>query len=209
MYSEKSQDKIYEMETKFMKNSRNKIIAGVVSACVVLIAVMVILNGNQENTIAPIGLPNEEATAAQTTTTIPATAESRAATKSPDTQPPVTRSQTQETQIQVTRTPDTEPPVNEITLAPVEIPSERVAEILEQNDVQYVPSTNAVQTAPPPGMPEGAQGIDGNGRYYKIENGQRYVWNNALGWVRSSGDSHVIIMDVEDFGDRPQYEGGW
>ena len=93
----------------------------------------------------------------------------------------------------------TEPAVIEITLAPVEIPSGRVAEILEANDVQYVPSTGRAQSAPPKDKQQSDT--------ISVIDGQKHVWHPDFGWVPDYGEGTVIVMDVEDDGRR--YAGGW
>jgi hypothetical protein len=171
-------------------------IAGIVTACALLIAVMVIVNitGNQDE------LPIE----GDSQTAVTDTAESgtiantdSAKTEGVTTQPPVTQSQSAQTR--QAGNSDTEPPVIEVTLAPVEVPNERVREIIEQNDVQIAPPARA-QTSPPPSeqrSPTATTFIDG----------QKYTWDPVIGWIRSSGDGRVIIMDVESNGE--SYEGGW
>jgi len=109
--------------------------------------------------------------------------------------PSITTSQTTSTE----NDSETEPPAIEVTLAPVEIPDERVFVILEEHDVQVVDNPPIVQEVPAPEEqqpPDSVTYIDG----------QIYVWHPIFGWC-PGGDGTVIIMDVESNGE--MYEGGW
>jgi len=55
-------------------------------------------------------------------------------------------------------------------------------------------------TPPQPAMPDGAQGINEDGNYYKIEDGQKYVWNPVVGWCCDNGPGTVTIMDAKSDG---------
>jgi hypothetical protein len=182
---------------KLQKNKQNNMIAGIVAVCVLFIAVMVIVNitGGQDE--LPIdGDSQTTATGTAESGTIENT--DSAKTEGVTTQPPVTQSQSAQTR-QAGNT-DTEPPVIEVTLAPVEIPNERVREIIEQNDVQVAPPAVRVQTTPAPSEQRRPNSVT-------VMDGQKYVWHPDFGWVPDYGEGTVIIMDVEDDGRR--YEGGW
>jgi|GEM_PF-3672998 len=132
-------------------------------------------------------------------------------TPSTETTEPVSESVTT-TELPITTTPprvptvtgssqgnaDTEPAVIEITLAPVEIPSEDFIAIIEEYGIDIVVTEPVTQTAP-------AEQRQPNETTYI--NGRKHTWNPVLGWVKSSGDSGVIVMDVESDGE--MYEGGW
>jgi hypothetical protein len=139
----------------------------------------------------------------QTTATVTADSGTTANIDSADseiatTQPPVNQPQSAQTR-QAGNT-DTEPPVIEVTLAPVEVPNERVREIIEQNDVQVVPPAVRVQTTPAPSEQRRPNSVT-------VIDGQKYVWHPDFGWVPDYGEGTVIIMDVESDGE--SYEGGW
>ena len=182
---------------KLHKNKQNNMIAGVVTACLLLIAVMVTVNVTSNRGEIPVEDGH------QTTATGTAESSTVATSDSTDseavtTQPPVTQSQSPQTR--QSGNSNTEPSVIEITLAPVEVPNRRIREIIEQNDVQVAPPATQVRTSPPPSeqrSPTATTYIDG----------QKYTWDPVIGWIRSSGDGQVIIMDVEDDGRR--YDGGW
>jgi len=53
---------------------------------------------------------------------------------------------------------------------------------------------------PQPAMPDGAQGINEDGNYYKIEGEQRYVWNPVVGWCCDNRPGTVTIMDAKSDG---------
>jgi hypothetical protein len=174
-----------------LKSRKNKMIAGIVSGCVALIAVIAIVNlmpDNRED--APIGETQPQTTAAPANTVSEPTTTRRNVTTL-GTMPSTTAPES----------PDVlgnEPGV-EITLAPVEVPNTRVSSILEERDVQVTPP-RATQTSPPQEeqrSPSATTYIDG----------RLHTWNPVLGWVSSTGDSGVIIMDVESDGE--MYEGGW
>jgi hypothetical protein len=71
---------------------------------------------------------------------------------------------------------DTEPPVIDVTLAPVEVPDERVREILEENDVQVATNPPTVRTSPP------QREQRPNNAVTNID-GQKHVWDPVLGWI--------------------------
>jgi cytoskeletal protein RodZ len=197
------------MEGKIMKleNKRNKTITGIVSVCAVLIAAMMIVNiirapvpdeqPIKETTATVTTAEKTESTATEITTLESPTTTSVTSTstpKSPETQPPETLT----TSAFRATTPSA---TTVITLAPVEVPNESISAILEQHDVQIVPSMSH-QTSPAPSeqlIPDSTTYIDG----------QKYAWDPVIGWIRSSGDGCMIIMDVVDYGDRELYEGGW
>jgi len=175
-----------------MKLLKNKKIVGVVVSCVVLIAVMLMISVTSDKGVE---LPIAD-TQSTETAKLETIANRRAVTRNTadsETEPPATQSRNGETA-------NTEPPVVEITLAPVEVPDERVAAILEENDVQVVPPAEPMQTKPP----RSEQRSPDTTTYI---NGQKYTWDPIICWIRSSGDGQMIIMDVEDDGRR--YEGGW
>jgi hypothetical protein len=93
------------------------------------------------------------------------------------------------------------PEVVEVTLASVETLTEDVINLIEEHDIQYVETPQITQQeAPPPGMPEDAQGTDSNGNYIKVEDGERFIWDNVLGWGRDNGRGTVTIMDAQTSG---------
>jgi len=67
-----------------------------------------------------------------------------------------------------------------------------------------ITTTAATTTTTPsqPAMPDGAQGINEDGNYYKIEDGQKYVWNPVVGWCFDNGPGTVTIMDAKSDGHR-------
>ncbi|MCL1831738.1 MAG: hypothetical protein FWG45_02355 [Oscillospiraceae bacterium] len=184
-----------------LETRKSKTIAGIVSGAVVLIAVVAIANLAPDNQTTPISA-NESATVEPAGTAVPEAepGETPAATRRSVT----TRNAPSTAETVAAGSPENELPVVEVTLAPVEVPDERVSEILEERDVQVAENPPAAQTTPPQtdGMPEGAQGIDSNGWYYRIENGQKYVWHPVLGWGEDNGSGEVTIMDVESDGHR-------
>jgi flagellar basal body-associated protein FliL len=178
-------------EEKTMKLHKNKhsMIAGIVAVCVLLIAVMVIVNVTSNQGELPIeGVQNTG-----DTVTAPGSVTQGSVNQSNVTNQP------QAAQTRQTGNSNTEPVVIEVTLALVEVPNERVREIIEQNDVQIAPPART-QTSPPPSeqrSPTATTVIDG----------QKHVWDPIFGWIPDYGEGTVIIMDVEDDGRR--YEGGW
>jgi hypothetical protein len=65
-----------------------------------------------------------------------------------------------------------------------------------------VTTTSTIITITTLQIPENAQGTDEYGFYYKIEDGQRYIWNHVVGWCRDDGPGEVTIMDVQSDGHR-------
>lgn len=89
----------------------------------------------------------------------------------------------------------------EIMLAPVFVPDNEVRVILEERNVEVAPVIPPTpQTQPAPEEQHATNEVT-------YIDGQKYVWNNVLGWVKDSGDGYVIIMDVESNGE--MYDGGW
>jgi hypothetical protein len=96
------------------------------------------------------------------------------------------------------------PEVIEIILAPTEAFGEEVMTIIEEYEIEYIESPQIEQTAPPSlsGTPEDAQGTDSDGYFFKVEDGQRYIWNTVVGWCRDDGPGEVTYMDVRSDGYR-------
>jgi hypothetical protein len=98
----------------------------------------------------------------------------------------------------------TEPPI--ITTTPLIITSE--PPVTTPLPVTAIPATTTtsppiITTATPsPQMPGDAQGTDSDGYFFKVEDGQRYVWNHVVGWCRDDGPGEVTIMDVQSDGHR-------
>jgi hypothetical protein len=175
-----------------LKTKNNKIIVLSISAIVLIFALTAIIISNQadkENTLAqdvktaetaePVSeIPEApELTLSDSTDKSPASTTPRTAPNSPKSEP--------------------EPVEAEVTLAPVDVPDESVMGILEEYNIEVVPDTKP-QTTPAPEEqrpPDATTYIDG----------EKYVWDPVIGWIHSSGDGAVIIMDVEDDGRR--YEG--
>jgi hypothetical protein len=67
--------------------------------------------------------------------------------------------------------------------------------------IQPAPPPQETLTSPPTEMPEGAQWAE-DGQYYKIEDEQKYIWDNVLGWGRDNGKGTVTIMDAQTSGYR-------
>jgi len=187
---------------KKSKNNKNKIIMLSISAVMLGVALAFITSftGNRDDVIN---------TARETVTdTVTQSTESPKVTELNDIQPAeIATAVRQRTLTNSPRTvpktneADSEPPaVVELELAPVEVTNVIIAEILEENNVQIVPATEMTQTAPPPSE----QHTPNSTTYI---NGQKHTWNPILGWVKSSGDGQVIVMDVESDGE--MYEGGW
>jgi hypothetical protein len=65
-----------------------------------------------------------------------------------------------------------------------------------------VTTTSTIITITTLQIPENAQGTDEYGFYYKIEDGQRYIWNHVVGWCRDDGPGEVTIMNVQSDGYR-------
>jgi hypothetical protein len=195
-----------------MKNllkNKKELAVGVLSVLVILVAVIfttvlspneqaasAIGNINTENDMGEINAAGEPEAADVNTT------EDGTAAEDPETQtitsPGTTTPST--TRPPVTTTTPPAPIIVEAPLADVEIPSEEVMAILEEFDIQIVEAPPVTQTAPPPGMPEDAQGTDSIGNFFKIEDGQRYVWNSVLGWCPDYGSGTVTVMDVQSDG---------
>ena len=179
---------------KLLELLKSKKIVGVVAACVVLIAAMLVINfgGNQAD--SPIADTQPvETEKLETIATRKVTTRNSRNSQISKTEPPATQESGAETQ-------SADLPVVDVTLAPVEVPDESVVAMLEENDVQVVPSTEAVQTTPPKAeqrKPDTTTFIDG----------QKHVWHPDFGWCPDYGEGQVIVMDVEDDGRR--YEGGW
>jgi hypothetical protein len=88
--------------------------------------------------------------------------------------------------------PQTEPPTIEAIIT--------MAEIITTISVQAEPVTPRTRTTSAPIeqlTPDSTTYIDG----------QKYAWDPVIGWIMSSGDGTVIIMNVES--DGRMYEGGW
>jgi len=183
-----------------LKNNNKKLFIGtasVIIAVIAVIAIIIIATDRQEPIIADELQINDTPAVIEdsvpqdavpdTTTPTPASTPTPPTTTAP---PPVT-----------TAPPETPTNTEDRMLAPVEIPSEEILEILEEHDIQVVaPPPQPTQTAPPASeqrSPDSTTYIDG----------QLHVWDPILGWIRSSGDGQVTIMDVEDDGRR--YDGGW
>lgn len=177
-----------------LKSKKNKVITGTVSGVVAIIAIIAIATFAPNN---PVDMTEPSDTSGTTATTAPEADELAAttaarrsvATYSIATAAPAT----------ATEPPEEADYVDE-TLAPVYVPDERVRAEVENRDAQVAPPSTTPQTAPPESeqhVPDATTYIDG----------QLHVWNPVLGWVRSSGDGEVIIMDVESDGE--MYEGGW
>jgi len=173
---------------ELLNSKKNKAIIGIVSTCVVLIAVMVIINlgDNQaDSLIEETQPPAETAKLEPIATRKPVNRNSATATQK-------TKSSEGNS--------DTEPPVVDVTLAPVEIPDERAREIIEENNVQVATNPPVARTSPPKKEQRPNNAVT-------YIDGQKYVWDPVIGWIRSSGDGRVDIMDVESDGER--YDGGW
>jgi hypothetical protein len=98
----------------------------------------------------------------------------------------------------------TEPPI--ITTTPLIIPSEPpVTTLLPVTAIPITTTTSPpiiITTTPSPQMPGDAQGTDPDGYFFKVEDGQRYVWNHVVGWCRDDGPGEITIMDVQSDGYR-------
>lgn len=191
---------------KFFNNNKNKVLAGTIAA-LAIVAISVALIKNIPNNQAVLAANDDKYTAESTlpeTTTTPAA--TKATTTTAKTTPPeetTTAPQSSEIKPPETRPAETTVKTVEVTLAPVEVPDEEVLTILEENNIQIVDNPPMpAQTTPPPtsGMPEGAQGVDENGWYFKREDGIKYVWHPVLGWGKDSEDGNTIIMEVESDG---------
>jgi hypothetical protein len=117
---------------------KNNMITGIVMACVLVIAVMMIVNITGNRAVSLIGDENKtDVTAtAETTATVTIEAVTRDSTSAANSMPESPRTQAEVSQSNANVNIDTKPPVIEVTLAPVEVPDEKVIAILEEHDVQ-------------------------------------------------------------------------
>jgi hypothetical protein len=103
----------------------------------------------------------------------------------------------------ITASPTTTPAPAEITPILMEEPIIEDMSVSEEIIIiEIIETPLTIQPAPPPAeMPEGAQWEE-NGQYYKIEDEQKYIWDNVLGWGRDNGTGTVTIMDAQTSGYR-------
>ncbi|MCL1831325.1 MAG: hypothetical protein FWG45_00265 [Oscillospiraceae bacterium] len=185
-----------------MKNTetKRKTIAGIVSGAIVLIAVVTIANLVPENQANPIA-ENEPQIEQIEQTEVTTTLESEPSETPATTRRSVTTRNVPSTAATAADSnSDDELPVVEVTLAPVEVPDKRVAEILEERDVQVAEKPAAARTTPPPTKQETPDGVQ-YGDIVRNENGQRYVWDPIIGiWILENGAGTVTIMDVQSDG---------
>lgn len=180
---------------KIKKNKQNNLIAlGVSCVALVLLGALIASNigGNDEITGVPpeIDVVEIQADADEIDTEPrPATTRRPSVNKAAQTAPPL------ETMA------ENPPEFVEAPLAPVFVPDEEVRAILEERNVEVAPVNPPTPQAQP--APEEQQSPN----EVTYIDGQKYVWNNVLGWIKDSEDGYVIIMDVESNGE--SYEGGW
>jgi hypothetical protein len=95
-------------------------------------------------------------------------------------------------------------PVEEPMVEEIIIEDEIIIEVTESLPIPQTapPPPQEAQTPPPGNMPEDTQGTDEYGNIYKIEDGQKYVWDDVLGWGRDNGRGTVTIMDAQTSGYR-------
>jgi len=178
-----------------LKTTKNKII---VLAAVFLTALIVGIVARISRSDGQSIIDNEQLTITESTETTAsettATTTTAATTAKPKAE---SKNETAET------TEPAETTAEDITLAPVDIPEQEVIDILEENDIEITTTTPKPQTTPAT-EPNGPKPGD-----TKTENGQKYVWHPDFGWCPDYGEGTVVVMDVEDKGDREPYEGGW